>query len=150
MDHSDSMTEGPYADLSAMRRSTFTDAGRAWLVPIYTFIGQHESKASIKHLRSIFHRPLQHSKNQMAIVDVTASTADVDSIAPVVAHRTELPTPTPAIDPVLTDRHEPHAIEAIHLDEGDGNVRTKIRTLAIVSALYFVLFIAALDQTIIA
>lgn len=86
----------------------------------------------------------------MAIVDVTASTADVDSIAPVVAHRTELPTPTPAIDPVLTDRHEPHAIEAIHLDEGDGNVRTKIRTLAIVSALYFVLFIAALDQTIIA
>lgn len=86
----------------------------------------------------------------MATVDATASTGDVDSIAPTSAHRTKSRTPASAVHTVLTDEHEPHVIEAIHLDEGDVNVRTKIRTLAIVLALYFVLFIAALDQTIIA
>jgi hypothetical protein len=86
----------------------------------------------------------------MAIAGATVSTAGVDSITPSVFQRTELPTPISAIEPVLTDGNQPHAVEAIHLDESDVNARTKIRTLAIVAALYFVLFIAALDQTIIA
>lgn len=44
----------------------------------------------------------------------------------------------------------PNAIEPLHLDEEDATVRTKLRTYAIVLALYLVLFLAALDQTIIA
>jgi hypothetical protein len=86
----------------------------------------------------------------MAIVDTTASTADVDSIAPAVAHCTELPTPVSTTSPIYPDDHQPQGVEALHLDEINVNTRTKIRTLAIVAALYFVLFIAALDQTIIA
>jgi hypothetical protein len=80
----------------------------------------------------------------MAIVDATASTADIDSIAPM-THPAKSPTPVSHID-----EQQSRTVEILHLDEGDVNVRTKVRTLAIVSALYFVLFIAALDQTIIA
>jgi len=80
----------------------------------------------------------------MAIVEATASTADIDSIAPM-DHPTKSPTPVPH-----TDEQQPRTVETLHLDEGDVNVRTEVRTLAIVSALYVVLFIAALDQTIIA
>jgi len=86
----------------------------------------------------------------MAIVDATASTADTDSIAPM-NHPTKSPTPAPStIQPLQSDEHKPQVVEAMHLDEGNVIVRTRVRTLAIVSALYFVLFIAALDQTIIA
>jgi hypothetical protein len=80
----------------------------------------------------------------MAIVDAIALTADIDSITPL-DHPTKPPTPVPH-----TDEQQPRAVETLHLDEADVNVRTKVRTLAIVSALYVVLFIAALDQTIIA
>lgn len=86
----------------------------------------------------------------MAIVDTAASTADVDRIAPAVAPCTELPTPVHTTNPIHTDDHQPQVVETLHLDEVDVNTRTKIRTLAIVAALYFVLLIAALDQTIIA
>ncbi|EFW20971.1 conserved hypothetical protein [Coccidioides posadasii str. Silveira] len=41
-------------------------------------------------------------------------------------------------------------VEPLHLDEADTNVRSRLRVLAIVGALYLVLFVAALDQTIIA
>jgi hypothetical protein len=88
----------------------------------------------------------------MAIVDATASTADVDSIAPTDNHDhpTKLPPTVSTIQQLHTTEHQAQVVEALHLDEGNVNVRTKIRTLAIVSALYVVLFIAALDQTIIA
>lgn len=43
-----------------------------------------------------------------------------------------------------------HTVEPLHLDEANANVRTKLRIYAIVAALYLVLFVAALDQTIIA
>lgn len=88
----------------------------------------------------------------MSIVDTTASTADVDSIAPMDKHKlpTKMPPPLSTIDHINTDERLPHDIEELHLDEGNTTVRTKIRTLAIVLALYVVLFIAALDQTIIA
>lgn len=86
----------------------------------------------------------------MAIVDTTASTADVDRIAPAVAHCTELQTPVSTTTSFHPDGHQPQVVEALHLDQISVNTRTKIRTLAIVAALYFVLFIAALDQTIIA
>jgi hypothetical protein len=87
----------------------------------------------------------------MAIVDGNASTDVVDTIAPAVGH----PAKHTASDPNINITSHPNdplpeTTEALRLDEGDVNVRTKIRTLAIVSALYFVLFIAALDQTIIA
>jgi len=90
----------------------------------------------------------------MAVVDgsaLTAQGAGVDTIAP---HPTKLPPPVSDIDTSHSLSHtngeHPQTVETLHLDEGDVNVRTKIRTLAIVSALYVVLFIAALDQTIIA
>jgi hypothetical protein len=87
----------------------------------------------------------------MAVVDDTASMDVVDTIVPVDDH----PAKHTASDPNNNNRSHtneplPETTETLHLDEGDVNVRTKIRTLAIVSALYFVLFIAALDQTIIA
>lgn len=47
------------------------------------------------------------------------------------------------------DEQQP-TVEPIHLEEANPNVRTKLRIYAIVAALYLVLFIAALDQTIIA
>lgn len=92
-----------------------------------------------------------HSKYQMAVMGEAASPAAVDTISPVGDH----PAKHSASDadirlPSHTNEEEPEITEGLHLDEGDVNVRTKIRTLAIVSALYFVLFIAALDQTIIA
>jgi len=86
----------------------------------------------------------------MAIIDATASTADGDSIVPTIDQPTRLPPPLLTTVPTHTDEHQPQAVEPLHLDEINVNARTKIRTLAIVAALYFVLFIAALDQTIIA
>jgi len=41
-------------------------------------------------------------------------------------------------------------VELLEINQVDTNVRTKLRTYLIVAALYSVLFIAALDQTIIA
>lgn len=88
----------------------------------------------------------------MAIVDATASPAGIDSIAPMdnCDHPTKLAPSVSTVQQIETDEHQPQVVEAMHLDEGDITVRTKIRTLAIVLALYVVLFIAALDQTIIA
>jgi hypothetical protein len=85
----------------------------------------------------------------MAILDGTASTDVVDTIVPVDDHPAKHTASDSNIN-IPSHTHEPETIEILHLDEGDVNVRTKIRTLAIVAALYFVLFIAALDQTIIA
>jgi hypothetical protein len=90
---------------------------------------------------------IPYSRHQMAIIDGTASTHVVETIAPVDDHTTSHPDIN---IPSHTNEPLPETTETLHLDEGDVNVRTKIRTLAIVSALYFVLFIAALDQTIIA
>ena len=88
----------------------------------------------------------------MATINATAPTADVDSIAAIDNHDhpTKLPPPNSTINTIHTDEHLPHLVEELHLDVSNVTVRTKIRTLAIVSALYVVLFIAALDQTIIA
>ena len=89
----------------------------------------------------------------MAVIDETASRADVDAIAFAGDRPTKLPPPVSSIaySPGHTDeQQQPQTVETLHLDEGDINVRTKIRTLAIVLALFVVLFIAALDQTIIA
>lgn len=88
----------------------------------------------------------------MAIINATASPAGIDSIAPMDNrdHPTKLAPSISTVQPIQTDEHQPQVVEAIHLDESDVTVRTKIRTLAIVLALYVVLFIAALDQTIIA
>jgi hypothetical protein len=87
----------------------------------------------------------------MAVLNDTASTDVVDTIVPVDDHPAKHTASEPKINiPSHTDEPLHETTETLHLDEGDVNVRTKIRTLAIVSALYFVLFIAALDQTIIA
>ena len=90
----------------------------------------------------------------MATVDGSAlMAAGVDTIAPTSDHHhpAKLPTPISTSHPSShAEEHQPQVIEALHLDEGDITVRSTIRTLAIVSALYVVLFIAALDQTIIA
>lgn len=82
-------------------------------------------------------------------VSISISMAGTDAIAPVDGH-TAKHTASVSTVPSPTDCQQPQAVEALHLDEGNLNVRTKIRTLAIVLALYVVLFIAALDQTIIA
>jgi hypothetical protein len=94
-------------------------------------------------------------RERMAVVNDIALTAHVDNIAAITSDPpAKLPPPLFNIDtshPLShTNEHQSQAVEALHLDEGDITVRTKIRTLAIVSALYVVLFIAALDQTIIA
>ena len=87
----------------------------------------------------------------MAAVAATAHAADVDTIAALSDCPTKSPPPVFNVHPPsYTNEQQPRTVETLHLDEGDVNVRTKIRTLAIVSALYVVLFIAALDQTIIA
>jgi len=88
----------------------------------------------------------------MAIVDATASPAGIDRITPTDNrdHSTKLTPSISAVQGIQTEDHQPQLVEAIHLDEGNVTVRTEIRTLAIVLALYVVLFIAALDQTIIA
>lgn len=85
----------------------------------------------------------------MAATNDTVSTANTDVIAPIRGPTTKRTASVSAI-PGTADDQQHQNIEALHLDEGDINVRTKIRTLAIVLALYVVLFIAALDQTIIA
>lgn len=87
----------------------------------------------------------------MAAVNDAVSTADADAIAPVEAHTAKQTASVSSVPRLsLSYDQQPQAIEALHLDEGNVNTRTKIRTLAIVLALYVVLFIAALDQTIIA
>lgn len=88
----------------------------------------------------------------MATVDAPASPAGIGSVTPTDKrdHSTKLAPSIPTIQHVRTDEIQPQAIEAMHVVEGDVTVRTKILTLAIVLALYVVLFIAALDQTIIA
>lgn len=45
---------------------------------------------------------------------------------------------------------EQQSVEPLHLDDASANVPVKLRTYAIVAALYLVLLIAALDQTTIA
>jgi hypothetical protein len=87
----------------------------------------------------------------MAVLIDTASTDVVDTIVPVDSHPAKHTASDPNINiPTHTNDPLTETTEVLHLDEGNVNFRTKIRTLAIVSALYFVLFIAALDQTIIA
>lgn len=103
-------------------------------------------------LQPVLQRPEPSLKYLMAMINATAPTADVDSIAAIDNHDhpTKLPPPNSTINTIHTDEHLPHLVEELHLDESNVTVRTKIRTLAIVLALYVVLFIAALDQTIIA
>ena len=88
----------------------------------------------------------------MATVDAPASPAGIGSVTPTDKrdHSTKLAPSVSTIQQFQKDEHQPQGTEAMHVDEGDVTARTKIRTLAIVSALYVVLFIAALDQTIIA
>lgn len=87
----------------------------------------------------------------MATVAAIAYAADVDTIAALSDCPTKSPPPVFNVHPPNhIDEQQPQTVETLHLDEGDVNVRTKLRTLAIVAALYVVLFIAALDQTIIA
>jgi hypothetical protein len=62
----------------------------------------------------------------------------------------ETPTKLPASTPSIDSKEQPQVPEPMQIDESDVNARSKPRTLAIVAALYMVLFIAALDQTIIA
>jgi hypothetical protein len=70
----------------------------------------------------------------------------VDAIAVIDETSTKLPASNPSID-----SKEPTQIpEPMQVDESNVDARSKPRTLAIVAALYMVLFIAALDQTIIA
>jgi hypothetical protein len=62
----------------------------------------------------------------------------------------ETTTKNSAANPTI-DTEEPTQIpEPVQIEEDDVDTRSKSRTLAIVAALYMVLFIAALDQTIIA
>lgn len=77
--------------------------------------------------------------------DATAA-ASVDEIAPV---KDRIPDHQ-ASSPKTPAETGPLSIERLVIEEGLVNTRTKTRTLAIVAALYMVLFIAALDQTIIA
>lgn len=88
----------------------------------------------------------------MAIVDATALPAGIDTITPTNNrdHPTKLAPSISTTHQISTDGSQPQPVDTIHLDEGNVTARTKIRTLAIVLALYVVLFIAALDQTIIA
>jgi hypothetical protein len=123
------------------------------------FVDQREGMSFTLHALSpgILERPKSHSlRHQMATGDGSAlMAAGVDTIAPTSDHQ-PAKSPPPVSDSLTShhsshaEEHQPQVMEALHLDEGDINVRTKIRTLAIVSALYVVLFIAALDQTIIA
>jgi hypothetical protein len=87
----------------------------------------------------------------MAVLNDNVFTDAIKTIAPIEGHPAKHTASDPNINiPSHTNESPPETTETLHLNEGDVNVRTKIRTLAIVSALYFVLFIAALDQTIIA
>lgn len=82
----------------------------------------------------------------MANASNNAIAAAVDEIAPVKDHAPEHHSSNPRIP----TEDGPHSIGLLTLEDGPVSARTKIRTLAIVAALYMVLFIAALDQTIIA
>ena len=62
----------------------------------------------------------------------------------------ETPATLPASSPANDTEESTQAPEPLLLDGSDVDARSKLRTLAIVAALYMVLFIAALDQTIIA
>jgi hypothetical protein len=90
-------------------------------------------------------------RDQMAVLIDTASPDVIDTIDSVSGPPAKHTASDSNINiPSHINETLPETTETLHLDEGDVNARTKIRTLAIVSALYFVLFIAALDQTIIA
>ena len=55
--------------------------------------------------------------------------------------------------PLETDNNsdqQQHTVEPLESDETNTSVRPKLRTCLIIAALYSVLFIAALDQTIVA
>lgn len=75
-----------------------------------------------------------------------ATAASVDEIAPVKDHIPDCQTSSPK----TPTENVLQSIEPLTVEERPVNPRTRIRTLAIVAALYMVLFIAALDQTIIA
>ena len=62
----------------------------------------------------------------------------------------ETPTKASASNPTVDSKEQPQMLEPMQIEESDVDARSKSRTLAIVAALYMVLFIAALDQTIIA
>jgi hypothetical protein len=81
------------------------------------------------------------------MADNIAVQSALDTIAVIDETSTKLPTSNPAID---TEETTTHITEPIQVDDSDVDARGKPRTLAIVAALYMVLFIAALDQTIIA
>jgi hypothetical protein len=60
------------------------------------------------------------------------------------------PTERPPLNSSDKGDEQQHTDEPLHLDEANANIRTKLRIYATVAALYLVLFVAALDQTIIA
>jgi hypothetical protein len=60
------------------------------------------------------------------------------------------PTERPPLNSSDKGDEQQHTVEPLHLDEANANMRTKLRIYATVAALYLVLFVAALDQTIIA
>jgi hypothetical protein len=62
----------------------------------------------------------------------------------------ETPARLPASSPANDTAKSTEMPEPMQIDESNVDARSKPRTLAIVAALYMVLFIAALDQTIIA
>jgi hypothetical protein len=76
-----------------------------------------------------------------------------DPVTPALAAHAPTAAESPAERPPANSSdkgNEQHTVEPLHLDEANPNVRTKLRIYAIVAALYLVLFVAALDQTIIA
>ena len=80
------------------------------------------------------------------MADNTDVQSALDAIAVIDETSTKLPTSNSAIDTEETT----HIPEPMQVNDSDVDARGKPRTLAIVAALYMVLFIAALDQTIIA
>jgi hypothetical protein len=80
------------------------------------------------------------------MADNIAVQSALDAIAVIDETSTKLPASNPAID----SKEQPQMPESMQVDDSDVDARSKPRTLAIVAALYMVLFIAALDQTIIA
>jgi hypothetical protein len=80
------------------------------------------------------------------MADNIAVQSALDAIAVIDETSTKLPASNPAID----SKEQPQMPEPMQIEESDVDARGKPRTLAIVAALYMVLFIAALDQTIIA
>jgi len=80
------------------------------------------------------------------ITESVATQSALDVINVVV----ESPANMPASKPAIESEEQSQLPEPTQMDESNANTRSKSRTLAIVAALYMVLFIAALDQTIIA